>query len=109
MEVSDQPVSGHLEDRRIGVFVDRDDHARILDAGKVLNRAGNPERDVELGRDYLAGLADLVVVRREAGIDCGASGADGSAERVGQAADETIETFLVLKRPTAADDDPRFG
>src|SRR5712691_6403940 len=41
IQVAHQAVSRHLKDRRFGVFVDRDDDARILDAGQMLDRAGN--------------------------------------------------------------------
>jgi hypothetical protein len=37
-----------------------------------------PTGDVQLGRDDLAGLADLHVVRHVAGIDRGARGADAA-------------------------------
>jgi len=37
----------------------------------VLNGPGDADGDVKLRRDDLAGLADLVVVRRETGIDGG--------------------------------------
>ena len=69
-EVSDEAVIRDLEDRRLGVLVDRDDRARILDAGQVLDRAAEmPIGDVELRRNDLAGLADLQLVRRVAGVD----------------------------------------
>src|SRR4051812_43051580 len=58
-EIADEAEIGNLEDRRLGVLVDRDDCAGVLDAGEVLDRAGNADRDVELRRDDLAGLADL--------------------------------------------------
>src|SRR5215813_9860178 len=79
IQVAYQGVSRHLKDRRVGVFVNRDDDPRILDAGQVLNRAGDSKRDVQLGRDDLAGLSDLIIVRRHSGIDRGASGADCAA------------------------------
>ena len=50
----DDAVVGDLEDRRLGVLVDRDDGARALHADEVLDRAGDAERDVELRRDGLA-------------------------------------------------------
>ena len=79
MQVAHQAVGCHLKDRRVGVFVDRDDDPRILDAGQVLNRAGDSKRDVQLGRDDLAGLSDLIIVRRHPGIDCRAGRADRAA------------------------------
>ena len=81
---ADQAVVGDLEDRRLLVLVDGDDDLAVLHAGEVLDRARDADRDVELGRDDLAGLADLVVVRHEAGVDRGARGADRGAELVGE-------------------------
>src|SRR4051812_30233713 len=54
VEIRDQSVIGDLEDRRLFVLVDRDDHLRVLHAGEMLDRAGNADRDVELRRDHLA-------------------------------------------------------
>src|ERR1700681_2360295 len=54
----DQPVVGDLEDRRLFVLVDGHDDFRILHAGEVLDRARNADRDVKLGRNNLAGLAN---------------------------------------------------
>src|ERR1700729_3692866 len=84
IQVRDQTVIGNLEDRRVFILVDRDDHFRILHAGEVLDSAGNADRDIELRRHHLAGLADLPVIRRVAGIDRGPRGADGGAKLVGE-------------------------
>ena len=46
----------------------------------MLDRTGDAERDVELGADGPAGLADLVQRRDPARVDDGAGGADGAAE-----------------------------
>src|SRR5450631_314462 len=39
VEIRDQTVIGDLENRRIFVLVDRDDHLGILHAGEMLDRA----------------------------------------------------------------------
>src|SRR6185295_19809340 len=82
-QVCHQSVVGDLENRRLAVLVDGDDHLAVLHAGEMLDGAGDADGNVELGRHDLAGLADLVVVRHEAGIDRGAAGADRGAELVG--------------------------
>src|SRR6185369_13339396 len=69
-QIADQAVIGDLENRRFLVLVDRDDDLRVLHAGEMLDRTGNADREVQLRRDDLAGLADLVVVGHEPGIDC---------------------------------------
>src|SRR5258707_894243 len=83
IQIRDQAIIGNLEDRRVLVLVDRDDDLRIFHAGEVLDRAGNADRDIKLGRHHLAGLADLPVVWRVASIDRGARGADGCSQLVG--------------------------
>ena len=87
VQVAHDTEVDELEDRRLLVLVDRDDGLRGLHAGPVLDRAGDAVRDVQLRRDRLAGLADLERVRHPAGVDGGARGADGRAERVGEALD----------------------
>src|SRR3954462_1838773 len=87
-QVADQAVIGHLEDRRLLVLVDGDDDLAVLHAGQVLDGARDADGDVEVGCDDLAGLADLVVVRRIAGIDRGARGAHRGTEQVGDALDD---------------------
>src|SRR5690606_19217939 len=70
--------------RGLGVLVDRHDRLGRLHACAVLDRPGDPGGDVELRRDRDTGLADLAGVRVPAGVDRGAGGTHGSAERVGE-------------------------
>src|SRR3974390_1110372 len=62
IEVRHQAIIGDLEDWRLLILVNRDDHLGILHAGEMLDRAGNADRDVKLGRENPAGLSDLPVV-----------------------------------------------
>jgi hypothetical protein len=71
----------------------------------MLDRARNPHRDVELGRHHLAGLADLPIVRRIAGIHRRARSADGGAQLVGHRLDVLGEVLPALHRPAAGNDD----
>ncbi len=71
---------------------------RILHAREVLDRAGNADRDIDFGRDDLAGLADLIIVGRIARIDRGAAGADAGAELVGERVEQRVE---LLRRAEA--------
>jgi hypothetical protein len=57
----------------------------------MLDRARNADRDIEIRRHDLAGLADLPVVRGVAGIDRRARGTDGGAELVGDRLDVEAE------------------
>src|SRR6185312_17289978 len=52
-QIPDQAVIGDLKNRRFFVLVDGDDDLGILHAGEMLDRAGNADRDVEVGRDDL--------------------------------------------------------
>src|SRR3984893_6580352 len=63
-KVPHQADVGDFEDRGLAVLVDGDDGARILDARQVLDCARDADRDIQLGRDDLAGLPDLHLVGR---------------------------------------------
>ena len=49
--VGGNPIVGHLENRRFGALVDRDDQAGAAHADRVLERAAQRYRDVKAGRD----------------------------------------------------------
>ena len=108
MQVAHDAVVGELEDRRLGILVDRDDRLGGLHAGPVLDGPGDARRDVQLRRDGLAGLADLELVRVPAGVGGGAGGADGRAERVGQLLDDR-ELLGRADAPATGDHDRRLG
>src|SRR5689334_20642862 len=91
-----------LEDRRVRVRVDRDDVLRVLHADLVLDRAGDPDREVQLRRDGLARLADLSGVRVPAGVDHSAGGGNRAAERVGQVLGQ-LEALGLPETAAAAD------
>src|SRR5687767_15369326 len=50
VEVADDPEVAELEDRRVLVLVDREDVLRALHPDLVLDRAGDPDREIELRR-----------------------------------------------------------
>ena len=58
--IADRPEGGHPEDVRVRVAIDRDDRLRPRDPGHVLDGAGDPDRDVQLGRHARARQAHLV-------------------------------------------------
>src|SRR5262249_12879636 len=97
-QVADHTEVRDLEDRRLRVLVDRDDRLRGLHTGPVLDRAGDAQRDVQLRRHRLTGLADLVLRRVVTRVDRGPRGAHGRAERVGQLFDD----LELLRRAHAA-------
>src|SRR5450631_564686 len=105
VEIRDQTVIGNLENRRILVLVDRDDHLGILHAGEMLDRAGDADGDIKFRRHHLAGLPDLPVVRRISGIDRGARGADAGAELVGERLDIFGKILAALHGAATGDDD----
>src|SRR5262245_31683411 len=103
VQVADDPEVGVLEDRRVRVLVDRDDHARALHPDLVLDRARDADGDVEPRRDALPRLADLGGVRIPARVDHGAGGPDRAAERARERLDE--RESLGSPEPAAARDD----
>ena len=108
-QVADEADVRDLEDRRFLVLVDGDDRLRILHAGKVLDRAGNADRDIDFGSDDLAGLADLIIVGRIARVDRGAARADARAELVGERVEQRVELLARAERAAARDDDLGAG
>jgi len=103
-QVADDAEVGVLEDRRIGVFVDGDDVLGGLHAREMLHRAGDADGEINIRLDGLAGLADLHGVGHPAGVDCGAAGADGAAEDIGEIL-EQVELLFALEAAAAGDDD----
>src|SRR5260370_5873675 len=71
-QVADQAHIRHFEDRRFAVLVDGDDGASVLDAGQMLDRTRNADRDVDFRRNDLARLSHLHLIGRIARIDRGA-------------------------------------
>ena len=104
VEVADDAEVGELEDRGVRVLVDRHDVLRGLHADLVLDRAGDARREVQLRRDGLARLADLRRVGVPAGVDHGARGGDGAAERAGELLAE-LEALGLAEAAAAGDED----
>ena len=67
-QVANNSVVSDIKDGSLRVFVDGDDCVRILHAYQVLNRAGNPEGDIQLWRDCLSRLSDLTIDREPFGV-----------------------------------------
>src|SRR6266851_6156092 len=107
-EIADDAVVGHLEDRCFLVLVDRHDGLAVLHAGEMLDRAGNADGDVEVGRHDLAGLADLVVVGHVARVDGGAAGAEAGPQLVGQRL-QHLEVLAARQAAAARYDDLGAG
>ncbi len=74
----------------------------------MLDRARDADGDIQLRRDDLAGLADLVVVRHEAGVDRGARGAQRGVELVGERR-QHLGVVLARAHATATRDDDLGG
>src|SRR4029450_12415523 len=98
-ESRDRPVIGELQDRRLFILVDRHNYFRILHAAEMLNRSGNPDRDVKLRCHDLAGLADLPVIGRISRVHCRARRADCRPQLIGDRQDIFSEIFGALHRP----------
>jgi hypothetical protein len=97
--ITDDAIVGHLEDRRIRILVDGHDGAGGAHSCEVLDGAGDAHGHVELGRDNLAGLSDLLAVGPPAGIHDGSGCANGRiAKCCGKIFDES-EMLGFLPRP----------
>ena len=73
----------------------------------MLDRAADPEREVELRLDDLAGLADLLGVRDPARVDGRPRRPDRATERLRELLDE-LEAVRAPDAAAARDDDPRL-
>src|SRR5918994_3456596 len=104
VEVADHAEVAELEDRGVLVLVDCQDVLRALHPDLVLDRAGDPERQVQVRRNRLAGLPDLGGVRVPAGVDHRAGGRDGAAHRLRELLGE-LEVLLLAEPAAAADED----
>src|SRR6266576_3714891 len=103
-QIGDQAVIRDLKDRSLFILVDGDDHLGILHAGKMLDRAGDADRDIELRRHHFAGLAYLPIVGSIAGVHRGPRGADIGADPpvpvAWKVAVRTVITFLASRERT---------
>lgn len=70
--VPDDAVGGVLEDWRIRVVVDGNNHFRGVHAGQVLDGTGDAAGDVELRAHRFTGLSDLMLVVDPTGVHNGA-------------------------------------
>src|SRR5208337_4737476 len=82
-QVTDQPVIRNLEYGRFLILIDRNDDARVFHAREVLDRTRDAHGNVEIGRDDLARLTNLIVVWNKAGINGSPARADRCAEPIG--------------------------
>ena len=106
VEVADDGVGRLGDHRRVGIGVDRQDVLRAAAPGPVLDGTADAARDVEVGRDPAAGLADLLVVRAPAERGDDAGDAQGGVEQVGELED-LAEAVGRAGSATGADDDAR--
>ena len=74
----------HLEDRRVGILVDRHDLVGPGHACQMLNCARNAAGDVQLGVNGAARLSDLVAAVDPAGVHCRTGRAHHTAEHLCQ-------------------------
>jgi hypothetical protein len=104
-QIPDQPVIRHLEDRCIRILVDGDDDLGFLHPGQMLDGAGDADREVKLRRDDLAGLADLVVIRHETGVDRSTGGTERRTELVGERFEQLVVVLATAQTATTGNDD----
>ena len=98
-QIGDQPKIRDLKDGCFFVFVDGDDDFAVFHSGKVLDRARDADRYVQIGGDNFAGLANLPIIGGIAAIHSGAGCANGGTQFVCQFFDQGK---IVLRTDTAA-------
>src|SRR5438094_602256 len=106
-DIGHDAVVGDLEDIGVWILVHRDDHLARGHARKMLDRARDAESDVEVWRDRLPSLPDLLLVRPPSGVRDGTGRSHGASERIGELLDE-MPVLGALEAPAARHDDPRF-
>mmetsp|Transcript_57270 Transcript_57270/g.149211 ORF Transcript_57270/g.149211 Transcript_57270/m.149211 type:complete len:290 (-) Transcript_57270:243-1112(-) len=102
-EVPDKAIVSNLEDWRIWVLVDRNNGLRVLHARQMLNGAADAHGHIELGRHDLAGLADLQLVRHEAGINCCTRCAERGIQFVTKGLEDLLEVLTIFKAAAPRD------
>src|SRR6266571_448118 len=108
-QITHDAVVGHLEYRRVFVLVDGDDHFRRPHAGEMLDRPGDPNRDVERGAHGLPRLPHLIGVRPPPRIHDRARRADrGLAPKRARELLEHLEVGRLLEAAAARDDHLRL-
>src|SRR5215475_3659586 len=105
VEIGHKTIVGHLEDRRLLILVDSNNHLRIFHPSEMLYRSRNTNSDIKFGCDHLAGLAHLPIVRRIAGINGSTRGAHSGAELVCDRLDVLCEVLPALHRAATGNDD----
>ena len=75
-KVCNQTVVSNLEDRCLRVLVDCNDGLGPFHTGEVLDGAADADREVEVGSNDFASLADLEVVRNPTSVADGTTRAD---------------------------------
>ena len=90
----------------LAILVDGDDGLGALHADQVLDGAGDADGDVDLGRDGLAGTADLPLHGEPAVVADGTGGRQFRAEGFGEFLDDR-DVVLLLDAAAHGDDDAR--
>src|SRR5450432_84537 len=98
----------NFKNRSFGVFINCDYRACAFHSDDVLNSPADPERKIQLGRNGLAGGADLAVHGEPAVVADGAGGGEFSAEGGGELLGE-VDVFLFLDAAAHGDDDFGLG
>lgn len=103
-QIPNQPNIRNLEDRRIGILVDRSNNLTILHTRQVLNSTRDTRTQVQLRCDVLTRLSDLQTVIREATVHSSTGSTDGSAQCISQGNDDAVKLLLGLETTTTRDD-----
>ena len=103
-QIPNQSNIRNLEDRRIGILVNRSNNLTILHTRQVLNSTRDTRTQVQLRCDVLTRLSDLQTVIREATVHSSTGSTDGSAQCISQGNDDAVKLLLGLETTTTGDD-----
>ena len=105
VEICDDAEICEFKDRRVGIFVDRNDHFAVFDSRHVLRRSGNSGGDVEVRSDDFSSLADLQLIWSDAAVHGGAGGPDSTSKGISKSADDLFKSMRIFERAATGDND----
>ena len=90
-----------FQNRSLRIIVHRNDHLSVLDAGCMLNSAGDAETDVKIRGNHLTRLSYLPIIGTKSHIDGSTGCSNGSTNFIGQLFKRREPSLINKTRPPA--------
>jgi len=84
VHVTYQAKAGKVKDWCVRVLIDSNNNLAAAHSRQVLNSPGYSAGNIQVRRDHLAGLTDLMIVLYISGVYCSPAGANCRAENICQ-------------------------